>query len=158
MFSEEIIRLVSTECPRLTKVRPTNVRTYEQAADVHPPGPANSCHATNVSIARFRVPYKRLTNGNFERNPFVSWGPPVIRKEEETWYCTEIWNSVLLLSSDWLLFSGTLFSSVCKYISQENTSVSKRYVISERFWLLHNVLIYTLQPRWAGYVARMVEI
>jgi hypothetical protein len=33
--------------------------------------------STLRSRPRFRVPNKRLMNGNLERNPLVSWGPPV---------------------------------------------------------------------------------
>jgi hypothetical protein len=65
--------------------RLTNIRTYDQTTDVHLPGPANSCsryeHVYRHVGIRFRVPNLRLTNGNLERNPFVSWGPPVVANQ-----------------------------------------------------------------------------
>jgi hypothetical protein len=65
--------------PRLMNVRHTNIRTYEQATDVHSPGPENSCsryeHGYRHVVTRARVPNKWLTNGNFEHNAFVRWDP-----------------------------------------------------------------------------------
>jgi hypothetical protein len=79
-LATEAVTLLDTGRPRLTNVRPTNIRTYEQAADVHSPGPANICSHYEH---RFRTPNTRLTNGNLERSPFVSWGPLYQKRERE---------------------------------------------------------------------------
>jgi hypothetical protein len=42
-YLAEGYNLSNTGRPRLTIVRPTNIRTYEQTSDVHSAGPANSC-------------------------------------------------------------------------------------------------------------------
>jgi hypothetical protein len=64
-------------------LRTSALRTGGRRALTHP-DLRTVVHATNMGIAtwslRFRVPNKRLTNGNLERNQFVSWDPPVLAR------------------------------------------------------------------------------